>query len=63
MALLFGFLGLLIAVPLLAAVMVPIKMLYVQDALDDRCIEDEATTAGCTPGSGAGGVARRYLRV
>ena len=36
MALLFGFLGLMIAVPLLAAVMVPIKMLYVEDALGDE---------------------------
>jgi len=35
MALLFGFLGLMIAVPLLAAVMVPVKMLYVEDALGD----------------------------
>ena len=42
MALLFGFLGLLIAVPLLAAVMVPIKMLYVEDALgDDIGVEDD----------------------
>ena len=42
MALLFGFLGLMIAVPLLAAVMVPIKMLYVEDALGDEIgIEDD----------------------
>lgn len=42
MALLFGFLGLMIAVPLLAAVMVPIKMLYVEDALGDQIgLEDE----------------------
>jgi predicted PurR-regulated permease PerM len=42
MALLFGFLGLMIAVPLLAAVMVPIKMLYVEDALgDDIGVEDD----------------------
>jgi predicted PurR-regulated permease PerM len=42
MALLFGFLGLLIAVPLLAAVMVPIKMLYVEDALGDEIgVEDD----------------------
>jgi predicted PurR-regulated permease PerM len=41
MALLFGFLGLMIAVPLLAAVMVPIKMLYVEDALGDEIgVED-----------------------
>jgi uncharacterized oligopeptide transporter (OPT) family protein len=30
MALLFGFLGLMVAVPLLAAIIVPIKLLYVQ---------------------------------
>ena len=42
MALLFGFLGLMIAVPLLCAVMVPIKMLYVEDALgDDIGVEDD----------------------
>jgi predicted PurR-regulated permease PerM len=41
MALLFGFLGLMIAVPLLAAVMVPVKMLYVEDALGDQIgVED-----------------------
>ncbi len=36
MALVFGFIGLMIAVPLLAAVMVPIKMLYVEDVVGDR---------------------------
>jgi len=42
MALLFGFLGLMIAVPLLAAVIVPVKMLYVEDALgDDIGVEDD----------------------
>ena len=42
MALLFGFLGLMIAVPLLATVMVPIKMLYVEDALGDEIgVEDD----------------------
>lgn len=35
MALLFGFLGLFVAVPLLAAIMVPVKMLYVQDVVGD----------------------------
>lgn len=46
MALLFGFLGLMIAVPLLAAVMVPIKMLYVEDALgDDIGVDDDADDA------------------
>lgn len=32
----FGFLGLLVAVPLLAAVMVVVKMLYVQDVVGDK---------------------------
>lgn len=36
MALLFGFIGLMVAVPVLAAVMVPIKMLYVEDVVGDR---------------------------
>lgn len=35
MALLFGFLGLMVAVPLLAVVMVPAKMLYVEDVVGD----------------------------
>ena len=35
MAIVFGFLGLLVAVPMLAAVMVPIKLLYVQDVIGD----------------------------
>jgi predicted PurR-regulated permease PerM len=36
MALAFGFVGLLIAMPLLGAVMVPIKLLYVQDVVGDE---------------------------
>ncbi|HUF28494.1 MAG TPA: AI-2E family transporter [Gemmatimonadaceae bacterium] len=36
MAIVFGFLGLLVAVPLLAAAIVPIKMLYVEDAIGDE---------------------------
>jgi predicted PurR-regulated permease PerM len=36
MALLFGFLGLMCAVPLLAATMVGIKMLYVEDVVGDK---------------------------
>jgi predicted PurR-regulated permease PerM len=36
MAIVFGFLGLLVAVPMLAAVMVPIKMLYVRDVVGDE---------------------------
>jgi predicted PurR-regulated permease PerM len=35
LALVFGFVGLLIAVPLLGTVMVPIKLLYVQDVVGD----------------------------
>jgi len=41
MALLFGFLGLMVAVPLLAAVIVPVKLLYVQGVLGDAAYEDE----------------------
>lgn len=40
MAILFGFIGLLVAVPLLAAVMVPIKMLYVEDVVGDDIMPD-----------------------
>jgi predicted PurR-regulated permease PerM len=36
LSLVFGFVGLLIAVPLLGAVMVPIKLLYVQDVVGDE---------------------------
>jgi predicted PurR-regulated permease PerM len=35
MALVFGFIGLLVAVPMLAAAIVPIKMLYVRDVVGD----------------------------
>ena len=35
LALVFGFIGLLVAVPMLAAAMVPIKMLYVRDVVGD----------------------------
>ncbi len=35
-ALVFGFMGLLLAVPLLATAMVPIKMLYVRDVVGDE---------------------------
>lgn len=42
MAVVFGFLGLLVAVPVLAAVMVPIKMLYVEGVVgDDLDYDDE----------------------
>jgi predicted PurR-regulated permease PerM len=36
MSIVFGFLGLLVAVPMLAAVIVPIKMLYVRDVVGDE---------------------------
>jgi predicted PurR-regulated permease PerM len=36
MSLVFGFLGLLVAVPMLAAAIVPIKMLYVRDVVGDE---------------------------
>jgi predicted PurR-regulated permease PerM len=36
MSLVFGFIGLLVAVPMLAATIVPIKMLYVQDVVGDE---------------------------
>ncbi|MGZ8399555.1 MAG: AI-2E family transporter [Gemmatimonadales bacterium] len=35
LAIVFGFIGLLVAVPMLAAAMVPIKMLYVRDVVGD----------------------------
>jgi len=41
MALVFGFLGLMVAVPLLAAVIVPIKLLYVQGVLGDAVYEED----------------------
>ena len=48
MALLFGFLGLMCAVPLLAAIMVAVKMLYVEDVVGERVAvtnEDPAKNA------------------
>lgn len=43
MTLVFGFLGLMVAVPVLAAVLVPVKMLYVQDVVGDAVavVEDD----------------------
>jgi predicted PurR-regulated permease PerM len=35
-SLVFGFLGLLVAVPLLATVLVPVRLLYVRDVVGDR---------------------------
>jgi predicted PurR-regulated permease PerM len=42
MALLFGFIGLMVAVPLLAVVIVPIKLLYVQGVVGDVDVDDAA---------------------
>ena len=36
MAIIFGFLGLMVAVPLVAGMMVPVKMLYVEDVVGDE---------------------------
>jgi predicted PurR-regulated permease PerM len=44
MALAFGFLGLLVAVPLLAVIMVPIKLLYVEDVVGDPVSEEGEDT-------------------
>jgi predicted PurR-regulated permease PerM len=41
MTLAFGFLGLMVAVPVLAAVMVPIKLLYVEDVVGDEMVAGE----------------------
>jgi predicted PurR-regulated permease PerM len=40
MALLFGFLGLMVAVPLLAVIIVPIKLLYVEGVVGDAAADD-----------------------
>jgi predicted PurR-regulated permease PerM len=45
MALVFGFIGLLVAVPLTAAVMVVVRMLYVRDVVGDE-VEIRTATAG-----------------
>ena len=41
MALLFGFLGLMVAVPMLAAAMVPVKMLYVERVVGDEVMSND----------------------
>ena len=41
MAMVFGFLGLLVAVPVLAAAMVPVKMLYVEGVVGDDLYDDD----------------------
>jgi predicted PurR-regulated permease PerM len=49
MAVLFGFLGLMCAVPLLAASTVAIKMLYVEDIVGDKQLgPDEDPEKGVT---------------
>jgi predicted PurR-regulated permease PerM len=45
MALLFGFIGLMCAVPLLAAVMVCVKMLYVEDVVGDPAFSPDENPA------------------
>jgi predicted PurR-regulated permease PerM len=50
MALLFGFLGLLVAVPLLAAVVAVVKLLYVEDVIGDVAY----AAAGAEGGAAAG---------
>jgi predicted PurR-regulated permease PerM len=42
MTLAFGFLGLMVAVPLLAAAMVPVKLLYVEDVVGDQVMPETA---------------------
>jgi predicted PurR-regulated permease PerM len=41
MAMLFGFLGLMCAVPVLAALMVTVQMLYVEDVVGDQVFDDD----------------------
>jgi predicted PurR-regulated permease PerM len=53
MALLFGFLGLLVAVPLLAAVIAVVKLLYVEDVIGDVAYEAPAA-ATASPADRAG---------
>jgi predicted PurR-regulated permease PerM len=48
MTLAFGFLGLMVAVPLLAAAMVPVKLLYVEDVVGDQVMEDEEVGANAS---------------
>lgn len=46
MTLAFGFLGLMVAVPLLAAALVPVKLLYVEDVVGDSVTADAAGASG-----------------
>jgi predicted PurR-regulated permease PerM len=52
MALLFGFLGLMVAVPLLAVVIVPIELLYVEGVGGDAA---DTADAGASPLLGVAG--------
>jgi predicted PurR-regulated permease PerM len=49
MALVFGFLGMMVAVPVLAAVMVAIKMLYVEDVVGDDIAVDNSPEGPIPP--------------
>jgi predicted PurR-regulated permease PerM len=54
MAMLFGFLGLMVAVPLLAAILVPVKMLYVEGVVgDDMTVlpDEEEPVTEAPPGA------------
>jgi predicted PurR-regulated permease PerM len=42
MTMAFGFLGLMVAVPLLATVLIPVKLLYVEDVVGDQVMEEES---------------------
>ena len=53
MAIVFGFLGMLVAVPVLAAVMVAIKMLYVEDVVGDDLEVMNSPDAPVPPGQPA----------
>jgi predicted PurR-regulated permease PerM len=55
MAMLFGFLGLMVAVPLLAAILVPVKMLYVEGVVGDdmEVLPDEEAEAKEAPAGAA----------
>ena len=69
MAVVFGFLGLLVAVPMLAVVMTTVKMLYVNDVVGDGVSTGAGVTlsrsgqpGGCLTSSGVCGPSRRQLR-
>ena len=49
MALVFGFLGMMVAVPVLAAVMVAVKMLYVEDVVGDEIAVDNSPDTPVSP--------------